>query len=95
MACGGCGGYRKIEKPAVQQPAISSVPQPLPPPPPPPISVTSVPGTPTPPPKPKTVVLAVSSTPSKPVDAQEAVTDLIKKKREALLALRRSQQRQY
>jgi len=95
MPCGGCGGYRKVEKPAVQQSAVASVPPP--PPPPPPVAVSSAPvSAPLPPPPPKkVVVLAVSSTPSKPVDAGEAVTELIKKKREALLALRRSQQRQY
>jgi hypothetical protein len=37
----------------------------------------------------------VSSTPSTPIGAHETITDLIKQKREALLALRRSQNRQY
>lgn len=97
MPCG-CGGYRKVEKPVAQSvsppPQIATaVPSPVS------SSVVSSPNPPVPSPvapaSKQVEILAVSSTPSTPIGAHETITDLIKQKREALLALRRSQNRQY
>ena len=100
MPCGGCGGYHRVERPDTSPPpVIAAIPAPVSSTSPPVVVAIPAPASSTPPPVApafqQVEILAVSSTPSRPIDTNETIADLVKKKREALLALRRSQNKQY